>query len=32
VQADGLCPNCGKDYFVEETIVDGELRCPCARR
>jgi len=29
---DGLCPNCGKDYFVEETIVDGELRCSCARR
>lgn len=28
---DGLCPNCGKDYFVEETIVDGELRCSCAR-
>jgi hypothetical protein len=28
----GLCPNCGKDYFVEETIVDGELRCSCARR
>jgi len=32
VQSDGLCQNCGKDYFVEETIVDGELRCPCARR
>ena len=32
VQADGLCPNCGKDFFVEETIVDGELRCSCARR
>ena len=30
--ADGLCPNCGKDYFVEETIVEGELRCSCARR
>ena len=27
-----ICPNCGKDYFVEETIVDGELSCSCARR
>ena len=26
------CPNCGKNYFVEETIVDGELACSCARR
>lgn len=32
VQADGLCPNCGRDYFENETIVDGELRCSCARR
>jgi len=30
VQSDGLCPNCGRDYFVEETIVNGELRCSCA--
>lgn len=29
---DGLCPNCGRDYFENETIVDGELRCSCARR
>ncbi len=28
----GLCPDCGKDYFVAETIIDGELRCSCARR
>lgn len=27
-----LCPNCGRDYFENETIVDGELRCACARR
>lgn len=30
--ADGLCQNCGRDYFENETIVDGELRCACARR
>ena len=30
--ADGLCLNCGKDYFVEETIVDGELKCSCTIR
>ena len=28
---DGLCPNCGRDYAANETIVDGELRCSCAR-
>ncbi len=31
VMADELCPNCGRNYFVEQTIVDGELRCSCAR-
>lgn len=27
---DGLCPDCGRDYFENETIVNGELRCSCA--
>lgn len=32
VQADGLCPNCGRDYFENETILpNGELGCNCAR-
>ena len=25
----GACPNCQRDYFENETIVDGELRCSC---
>jgi len=24
-----VCPHCGRDYLINETIVDGELRCSC---